>query len=132
MGEGPRAEARGEPEAVAVEPVDRGVEVGHAEQRGDRPENLLLPAAGGGRHVAEQGRRVDGVRSIDCAAAGRAPHTLSLPRTTGGRPTHLLPAREAPRAPPPAGTPPNAPPGPKIPPCPRAESAGTSRNRVGG
>src|SRR3546814_21168799 len=33
MGEGPRAEARGEPAAVAVQPVDRGAEDGHAEHR---------------------------------------------------------------------------------------------------
>src|SRR3546814_19082305 len=72
------AEARGEPEAVAVEPVDRGVEVGHAEQRGDRPENLLLPERGVGRHVEEQGRRVGGVRSIDGAAAGRGAQPLRL------------------------------------------------------
>src|SRR3546814_10896137 len=71
MGEGPRAEARGEPEAIAVEPVDRGVEVGHAEQRGDRPENLLLRQRGVGRHDEERVRRVEGVRSIDGAAAGR-------------------------------------------------------------
>src|SRR3546814_14883188 len=70
------AEARGEPEAVAVEPVDRGVEVGHAEQRGDRPENLLLPERGVGRHVEEQGRRGEGVRSIGGAAAGRGPQPL--------------------------------------------------------
>src|SRR3546814_16743149 len=53
-----------------------------------------LPERGVGRHVEEQGRRVEGVRSIDGAAAGRGTQPLRLDGTNGGRHTLFLPEQD--------------------------------------